>query len=393
MAPARTIALSHTSASHNCAPCAWRLQVRVPNRPNSEVSPSSVYSTQYPFTASSVMLTLRPEDDYAVEVMLFGGAEVQATRNLSLPACSESLRLRITYTPDAAAGNSSGSGSSPVAAPSFNYSFGGGWEQERMGWPRVMPDATLLPNGIVILLNGAGTGLAGDSADGGQSRANEPTFYAEMYVPDASPGARWFSLERSQIARMCECWTPYLRCLLGSSWGGLNLCTVLAHCSASCPSPTPRSPKFACPVLLADHSTAVLTTNGTILVAGCDRCAKMRSDLPFSAPRAKAEYRNEIFYPPFWYDMDKKPRILTAASNVTYGQRFNVTYTGENNPNVTVGIMLGGDAECVTDVSDSFEADALQLTLSPLLLPAGYVSGVCCPQLDNALIQHESACC
>lgn len=161
------------------------------------------------------------------------------------------------------------------------------------------------------------------------------------------------------------------------------LCLLIALLLAPALPSTPRSPKFACPVLLADHSTAVLTTNGTILVAGCDRCAKMRSNLPFSAPRAKAEYRNEIFYPPFWYDMDNKPRILTAASNVTYGQRFNVSYTGEKKPNVTVGTMvLGGDAECVTNVSDRFLK--LMLRSSPLAL-------CCCLQVTSAVFVAPSS--
>ena len=39
-----------------------------------------------------------------------------------------------------------------------SYTFGSGWFEENMGGPRVMGDATVLPNGKVILLNGAQVG-------------------------------------------------------------------------------------------------------------------------------------------------------------------------------------------------------------------------------------------
>ena len=45
-------------------------------------------------------------------------------------------------------------------------------------------------------------GLAGDSSDGGGSRANNPTFYALLYDPGAIQDARYTSLARSQISRM-----------------------------------------------------------------------------------------------------------------------------------------------------------------------------------------------
>jgi hypothetical protein len=41
------------------------------------------------------------------------------------------------------------------------YTFGKGWAEEEMGSPRVMGDATLLPNGMVVLLNGAEVGGLG----------------------------------------------------------------------------------------------------------------------------------------------------------------------------------------------------------------------------------------
>ena len=246
-------------------------QIRLPNRPASIKNPSINYMTQYPYTGSSVMLMLKPENSYNPEIMVFGGQNVNANSNLNLLGCSESLRIAVTL---------------PTAK---NSSYGwGAWVTEFMGSPRVMPDSVLLPNGVVILLNGAQAGLAGDSSSGGLGKASLPNFYAEMYNPDATLGQRWSTLARSQIARLY-------------------------------------------------HSTAALTTNGTILVTGCDRCTKIVTDLPFSAPAAKAEYRNEIFYPPFWFDFANKPAILSSPSAVTYGSQFTVTYSG---PNVTYAVLV-----------------------------------------------------
>eukprot|EP00955_Chlamydomonas_euryale_P004575 48922-Chlamydomonas_euryale.AAC.6 len=211
-------------------PYTGRYVQKIPTRPFSIVSPSTWYTSQFPYTGTAVMLMLKPEDNYRVEVVQMGGADVQANRDLTIPACSESLRLRIDL---------------PGSGGGEWHNMNGGWDVEYMGSPRVMPDATLLPNGHVVLLNGATEGLAGDAASGGGSRANFPNLYAELYDPDAPLGTRWTTLARSTIARMY-------------------------------------------------HSTAALTVNGTILVTGCDRCSKFESDLPLSMPRAKAEYRNEV---------------------------------------------------------------------------------------------------
>ena len=39
-----------------------------------------------------------------------------------------------------------------IRSPVYSFS---GWQEESMGGPRVMGDATLLPNGQVVILNGA----------------------------------------------------------------------------------------------------------------------------------------------------------------------------------------------------------------------------------------------
>ena len=57
---------------------------------------------------------------------------------------------------------------------------------------------------------------------------------------------------------------------------------------------------------------------------------------PSFPPQVKAEYRNEIFYPPQWYDFANKPRITNWPENIQYNQEFLVSYTGEQGPTATV---------------------------------------------------------
>ncbi|KAG2445014.1 hypothetical protein HYH02_008883 [Chlamydomonas schloesseri] len=210
-------------------------------------------STQYPFTGTSVMLGLYPETGYAVDIVLFGGQAERATRNLSTIAAKQAQRLSLgAYDP-----------------VSRNYSFGptGSWVGENLASPRVMGDSVLLPNGKVVLLNGAQTGLAGDSASGGDTRANYPVLFAELYDPERPPGQRVRSLAFSRIPRMY-------------------------------------------------HSTACLTSNGTILVAGCDRCQRFVVDEGWSydpSPTGKADYRLEVFSPPFVFFPNDRPIILTPS--------------------------------------------------------------------------------
>ena len=69
--------------------------------------------------------------------MVLGGANEGATNDLTMVAGSNSFRIGVSPT------------------PSGGYSFGSGWTREAMGYARVMPDSVLLPNGRVIILNGA----------------------------------------------------------------------------------------------------------------------------------------------------------------------------------------------------------------------------------------------
>ncbi|PNW76383.1 hypothetical protein CHLRE_11g467539v5 [Chlamydomonas reinhardtii] len=227
--------------------------------------------TEYPFTGTSAMLSLKPENNYTPEVVYFGGQFSYGWINTT--ASRLALRLKVEW--DEAAGN---------------YTFGEGWVAEKMPLPRVMGDALVLPNGKVIVLNGAVKGLAGDNAAGGAAKANEPALWPVLYDPDAPLGSRMTVLARSNIPRMY-------------------------------------------------HSTVSITTDGSLLVAGCDRCDKYwwTSASISKSPTSFAEYRIEVFRPPMWFNVTAKPNIVSIDEDtwddedgvnvMQYGAPFALTYS------------------------------------------------------------------
>lgn len=65
---------------------------------------------------------------------------------------------------------------------------------------RVFTDAVLLPNGKVLVCNGAQRGVPGGTIDGG-STAKDPAYTAMLYDPDKPAGSRITPLASSNIHR------------------------------------------------------------------------------------------------------------------------------------------------------------------------------------------------
>ncbi|KXZ50034.1 hypothetical protein GPECTOR_18g186 [Gonium pectorale] len=228
--------------------------------------------TEYPFTGTSAMLPLTPENGYTPEVVYFGGQYSYGWINTT--GSRLALRIKVSYN-----------------ETTGNYSFGDGWSAEKMPLARVMGDALVLPNGQVVVLNGAVKGLAGDSAAGGVAKANEPNLWPVLYDPAAPYGNRTRLLARSSIPRLY-------------------------------------------------HSTVALTTDGSLLVAGCDRCDKYWWTTPggiSKSPTSFAEYRIEVFRPPCWFNLTAKPNIgqmdpstydeYDQVHVMKYDEPFRLSYT------------------------------------------------------------------
>ncbi|GFR50256.1 hypothetical protein Agub_g12442 [Astrephomene gubernaculifera] len=238
----------------------------------SKIPEAKGMSTSYPFSGTAVMLPLKPADNYkVVEIMIFGGQWSWGWINTT--AVGLSMRLKITC-------NDNGT-----------YTIGS-WQSEKMPSPRVSGSSVLLPNGQVLLINGAKRGLLGDAAAGGVAMLNEPNFWPVLYDPNAPAGRRYSTLGRSQIARLL-------------------------------------------------HSTAGLTINGTVLVAGGDRSDRFWSPDTYSpSPTGFPEYRVEIFSPPFVYDTDNQPTILYAPTSIVHQDIMSIVYTAASDAAVVTSVVL-----------------------------------------------------
>lgn len=96
-----------------------------------------------PFSAGAALLPLTPENNYTPEVLICGGSTVSDTASPSTyssqtPASAQCSRIVLT-----AAG---------IAA---------GWSVETMPMARVMGELVQLPDGRILIVNGAQTGVAG----------------------------------------------------------------------------------------------------------------------------------------------------------------------------------------------------------------------------------------
>lgn len=211
----------------------------------------------YPMSGTGLLLPLSPQNDYVPEILICGGSTLDdqtAGYDVSsqTPASSQCSRLVL---------NDAG--------------IRKGWVVEHMPQARVMPDAVLLPNGKVVIVNGAQSGIAGygNVKDPiGQSNAANPALRPVLYDPSAPLGKR-FSTE------------------------GM---------------PTSDIPRMY-------HSVASLTPNGTIMIAGSN------PNLDRSNTEYGTEYRMEWLNPP--YTQSDRPLIRSLPKVILYGKTFEIDVT------------------------------------------------------------------
>jgi len=140
----------------------------------------------YPSTGSAVMLPVKGLEgpNPAVEVLVCGGAPAgslqKALNGQFVPALNTCARMKIT-DPDPA------------------------WVIETMPMARVMGDMVLLPNGDVLLINGAGAGVAG------WELGRDPVLAPVIYHTDNPLGKRFDVQNPTAIPRMYHSTAVLLR--------------------------------------------------------------------------------------------------------------------------------------------------------------------------------------
>ncbi|KAJ7206664.1 glyoxal oxidase N-terminus-domain-containing protein [Mycena pura] len=225
-----------------------------------------------PFAGSAVMLPLTPENQYTPEVMICGGSTLSDTADphtFSSQTPTSDQCSRLLLT------------SKGIAA---------GWQVESMPQGRVMPNMVLLPDGRVVIVNGGQTGFGAnnDAPDvvGPSSNADHPAFTPVVYNPTAPAGQR-FSSE------------------------GIPASTI------------PR----------LYHSSATLTPNGSILLAGSNPNTDITLGVEY-----QTEYRLEYYSPA--YLSKPRPTYNGLPATVNYNSQFTLSVELPPDTNdVTVALM------------------------------------------------------
>ncbi|KDQ18009.1 hypothetical protein BOTBODRAFT_171700 [Botryobasidium botryosum FD-172 SS1] len=243
----------------------WRANTerRLPRLPNN-------VRVTYPMTGTGLLLPLSAANNYIPEILVCGGSAIDDTRpaytmSANDPASDQCSRMVLD-----------------------DAGIREGWSIEHMPEARIMPDAVLLPDGRVLIVNGGRTGIAGygnvkDQV--GQSNAGNPVFTPVVYDPEAPEGQR-FNRE------------------------GM---------------PSSNIPRLY-------HSVATLTPNGTIMVAGSN------PNLDLSTTAYQTEYRVEWIYPPYMFK--PRPAYGGLPEKIQFGSQFvlGISIPSESS-NVRVSLM------------------------------------------------------
>ncbi|KAM5534563.1 hypothetical protein V8D89_011767 [Ganoderma adspersum] len=216
----------------------------------------------YPASGGSTMLALTPDNNYTATLLFCGGTNLQSSQwvtNWDIAQYNASNSC-VRLTPD--------------VSPAYE-------EDDPLPEGRSMGNMILLPNGKIIMLNGAQTGTAGYGTESwtiNESYADNPILMPIMYDPSAPQGKRW-------------------------SRDGLS------------PSTVPRM----------YHSSATLLPDGSVLVSG----SNPHADYAVDNVKFPTEYRVEYFYPSYYNQRRPEPKGL--LSSISYGgDYFNVSLTKDD---------------------------------------------------------------
>ncbi|KAJ1301689.1 hypothetical protein OPQ81_008925 [Rhizoctonia solani] len=258
----------------------------------------------YPMTGTALLLPLTFRNNFEPEILICGGSALDdqvSPRNLSAqdPASKLCFRMVLTETGIAA-----------------------GWQVEEMPDPRVMPDAVLLPDGRIVMVNGGRTGIAGYGnvkLQVGSSNADDPVFTPVLYDPMAPAGHRFSSegMPSSSIPRLY-------------------------------------------------HSVATLVPDGSVMIAGSN------PNLDLSTVEYGTEYRAEWLRPD--YMSLPRPRIMGLPERVDFTESFilHIALPGKTN-DVTVSLMDLGF------VTHSVHMNSRLVELESKLAPDGHTLTVSSP--------------
>lgn len=137
----------------------------LPERLEAAARPERAART-YEVQGTAVLLTLDPADSHRARIMLIGGGGAPPAK-IRTPATTSCEILNTD-------------------------NHGAGWQLTApMALPRVMPDATLLPDGTILVCNGSSSGFADNAAN--------PVYGAEIYDPRTNT---WTTMASMTVPRL-----------------------------------------------------------------------------------------------------------------------------------------------------------------------------------------------
>ncbi|RDB26217.1 Aldehyde oxidase GLOX [Hypsizygus marmoreus] len=252
----------------------------------------------YPASGAVAMLPLTPKNNYNPTILFCGGTDMPDSAwgdyayptidTWNYPASRDCQRL----TPEPQDGS----------APRYEA-------DDDMLDGRTMGQFILLPDGTMLVVNGARNGTAGYATMTGQTKsysdmpfgmslASDPVGTPAIYNPDAPKGSRWSNagLANSKVARLY-------------------------------------------------HSTAILLPDASVLIAGSNPNVDVNLTTYFPTT-----YTAEIFYPPY-FSSSTRPVPTGIPASISYGGPLfdlelpETSYTGSANDaagNTTVVLLRGG---------------------------------------------------
>ncbi|KAI0832923.1 glyoxal oxidase precursor [Trametes gibbosa] len=216
--------------------------------------PNNVRVTN-PIDGSAILLPLSPPD-FIPEVLVCGGTSTDPLDPLQLssqtPATTQCSRITLT-----------------------EEGIAKGWVVEHMLEPRTMPELVHLPNGQILITNGARSGFAAlhqVSDPIGNSNADHAVLTPSLYTPDAPLGQRISNegMPSSGIARVY-------------------------------------------------HSSVTLTPQGNFLIAGSNPNGNTTVGPGIKFP---SEFRVQTLDPPFMFV--ERPKILNTPAKLAFGKKVTV---------------------------------------------------------------------
>ena len=218
----------------------------------------------YPNGGGSVLLPLSSANDWDPEIVVCGGGAYQDITSPTDPTCGSVLPLSDNPT----------------------------WVLESMPEGRGMVEATLLPDGTVVWLNGCNQGAEGFGL------ATAPTLEALIYDPSEPVGQRFSRGASSTIPRLY-------------------------------------------------HSVALLLPDGTVMVAGSNPVQQpVLTPVPNQTPSEDyvTEFRVENYVPPYLQNKPSRPSniVLSSKDLAADGSTFNITFNAPAGSTICEVVLYHG---------------------------------------------------